>query len=109
MVQLGVFEVVEDTGTNLSLRSPFLWRPLRVRPYKTFLPGSPGIATKRLEESTAVHDTDAVKLKSFVRDEGGMYSLVTYLSHLTIDHALLSRQITVPTTTANRDTSNNGQ
>ena len=37
---------------------------------------------------------------------GAAYSFVACLSHLTIDHASLSRRSTVPTPTPNRDTSN---
>ena len=40
----------------------------------------------------------------FLRTGGGAYSFVAYLSHLTIDHASLSRRSNVPTPVG--DTSN---
>ena len=46
----------------------------------------------------------AVKGEGYVFVGGGAYSFVACLSHLTIDHASLSRRSTVPT--PNRDTSN---
>ena len=60
------FDVVEATGSSLTSNVSFVETLARAS-LKTYLPGCPGVETKRVGQGTAVYGTDAPKTPSFRR------------------------------------------
>ena len=58
------FDVVKDTGSNLTSNAYYI-ETLGRAPVKAHLPGSAGIATKRVGKRSVVYGTDAPKLSLF--------------------------------------------
>ena len=56
------FDVVEDSGSNLSLNVSFTETLARTSP-KSYPPASPGIETKPVGQRTAVYGTDAPTIR----------------------------------------------
>ena len=63
-----IFYVVEDTGSNLTPNVPFI-ETLARAPLKTYLPGSPGIGTKRVGQRTTACGTDVPKISPLIGGE----------------------------------------
>ena len=64
-----MFDVVEDTGSNLALNVSFIETLARASLKKTYLAGFPGTETERVGQRTAVYGTHAPKSPPFRRGE----------------------------------------